>query len=71
MRLSFFQKIPAIENESDILKLRKYDRFLYGTSMIDQRQTKEIGQQITYYEVIKVDGNKVEYKPVYDIIDSE
>jgi hypothetical protein len=71
MRLSFFQKIRAIENEDEIYKLRKYDRFLYGNAMIEQKQTKEVGQQITYYEVVSVENNKIEYKPIFDIIDSE
>jgi hypothetical protein len=61
----------VIENESDVFKLKKYDRFLFGNTMIEQLQSKEVGQQITFYEVISVEGKKIEYKPIYDIIDSE
>lgn len=46
--------------------MRKYDRFLYGSSMIGQKESKEPGDPITYYEVVRVDGSNVEYKPIYD-----
>jgi len=54
-----------------MLKLKKYDKFLYGKSMISQRESKLLGQQITYYEIISINGNNVEYKPVYDILEKE
>lgn len=71
MRISLFQRLPEITNESQMKNLRKYDRFLYGRSMIEQKEGKDIGQQITYYEVIKNEGLNIEYTPVYDVLQKD
>jgi hypothetical protein len=51
--------------------LRKYDRFLYGSSMISQKEGKDVGQEITYFEVIKNEGLNIEYKPIYDRLEKD
>ena len=52
-------------------KLRKYDRFLYGKAMISQKESKEVGQEITYYEIIRNEGLNTEYKPIYDRLEKD
>ena len=71
MRESIFQRLPEITNESMMKKMRKYDRFLYGSAMIGQKDTKEIGQEITYFEIIRNDGLNTEYKPIYDKLEKD
>lgn len=51
--------------------LKKYDRFLYGPHMVEQKETKEVGQEITYFEVISNNGLNTEYKPIYDRLEKD
>lgn len=60
-----------IEEDNQMTKLRKYDRFLYGVSMIEQKVSKDVGNEITYYEVISKKENSVEYKPIYDVMEED
>ena len=39
--------------------------------MIAQKEGKEVGQEITYYEVIRNDGLNTEYKPIYDRLEKD
>jgi hypothetical protein len=71
MRESIFQRLPEVINESMMKRMRKYDRFLYGNAMINQKESKQIGQEITYFEIIKNDGLNTEYKPIYDILEKD
>lgn len=71
MRESIFQRLPEITNESMMKRLKRYDRFLYGPSMINQKESKNVGQEITYYEIIWNDGLNTEYKPVYDRLEKD
>lgn len=68
MNLNDFQKIKVIEDEKDINSLYIGDRFFYGKSIISQREYKKEGDIITYYEVIRITENGVEYTPIYDRI---
>ena len=71
MRVSIFQKLPTYdkENDEDIHKLRKHDYFLYGSRMVEQKEVKELGQQISYYKVIDKKDNRVEYTTVFDTLE--
>ena len=71
MRMMIFQRLPEITNESQMKGLRKYDRFLYGATMIEQKEAKDVGQEITYFEVIRNEGLNIEYKPVYDRLEKD
>jgi pyruvate-formate lyase-activating enzyme len=64
------------------LRLREYedlvnvdlkvgDKFLYGTAMINQKDSKEIGQQIVYFEVIKAEGKNIEYTQIFDTLEED
>jgi len=39
--------------------------------MINQKQTKKVGQEISYYEIIGKDGRHCEYAPVFDILEKD
>lgn len=71
MKQFIFQKLPEITNESQMKLLKKYDRFLYGKSMVAQKESKDVGQEITYFEVIKNEGLNIEYKPIYDKLEKD
>lgn len=65
-------RIREIEDLVNI-DLSEGDIFLNGTAMIGQKDTKEIGQQITYFEVIKQNekNKSIEYKQVFDILEED
>ena len=71
MRQSIFIRLKEIIDEEQMKILKKYDRFVYGPSMILQKETKEVGQQITYYEIISNDGLNTEYTPLYDVLEKD
>jgi len=70
MNLVEFQKIREIENEEDMSKLEIGDFFLYGRSVISQKQNKTSGE-VSYYQVVNKSGNSIEYAPVFDSIIKE
>jgi hypothetical protein len=72
MRESDWKKLPEITEEDKMDELQLHDYFLYGTNMVNQKQTKKLGQDISYYEIIGKDGNKhVEYAPIFDILEKD
>lgn len=54
-------------------KLEEGDTFLHGIAMIGQKDTKEIGQQIVYFKVIKnhTEGKMIEYTEVFDVLEED
>jgi len=71
MRKSQFLRLPEFETEADTSGLKIGDKFLYGRSVILQKQNKIEGQEITYYEVINKSQNGIEYGPVYDYMEKD
>lgn len=63
-----FQRLREIEDERDMSELELGDFFLYGKSVITQKQSKAPGQEISYYQVIgkNEDGSSIEYAPIFD-----
>jgi len=68
MRQTEFQKMIDIEEEADMDKLKEGDFFLYGKNVVAQKQHKNVGDEISYYEVIAKVGKDVSYAPVFDIL---
>lgn len=70
MKETEFKKLPEI---GDVYiagnKLKKGDFFLYGNHMISQKETKKIGDKITYYKLKRLGGSNIEYTPVYDVLE--
>lgn len=69
MMVTEFKRLKTFENEDDLNELEIGDRFLYGTSIIQQKESKGEGQPITYYEVIGKSHNGIEYTPIYDYME--
>jgi len=70
MLKSIFMKLPELKDEDDVTKLKIGDRFLYGRSVIDQKQhDKNDGSTLTYFEVISKSQNGIEYIPIYDYME--
>lgn len=66
MKARIFAELPAIPDMSQV-RLKAGTRFLTGTKIIAQKETKKVGDEITYYLVTNADeyGN-VSYRPIYD-----
>jgi len=63
-------RIREVEDLTNV-KLVKGDEFLHGVAMIGQKDTKEIGQQIVYFKVIKSEGKNIEYTEVFDVLEED
>lgn len=61
----------AIEDAEKMDELEKGDIFLYGKSLIAQKQTKIVGQSISYFQIIKKEGSRVEYTPIFDYMEED
>lgn len=66
-----FIKMKEIEEEKDMDQLNIGDWFLYGRSLIAQKENKIVGQAISYYEIVDKSHNRVEYKPVFDYMEED
>lgn len=63
-------KLLELEDENDVTKLEVGDRFLYGRSVINQKQMEKVdGSTLTYFEVISKSQNGIEYIPIYDYME--
>ena len=69
MREYEFRHLQKMQDDSLFYKLEENDNFLYGSKVIDQTNTKKIGDPITYYKVIKKKGNNIEYLMIFDILE--
>jgi hypothetical protein len=66
--------LRKVKDETDFGRtMHVGDKFLYGPRMIDQLETKKKGDEITYYQVIKISGagKNVEYVPRYEILEED
>jgi len=52
-------------------KLELGDFFLYGRSVIMQKQNKQAGDSISFYQVIEKEGSSVSYAPVFDYMEED
>ncbi len=53
--------------------LEEGQNFLYGKSVIAQKDGKKIGDQITYFKVLKSEneGKNIEYTQVFDVLEED
>lgn len=62
MKILEFTRLPRLEDNDDFSeKLKEGDRFLYGTKMKFQLETKKDGDEVAYFRVIKIKNKAVEY----------
>ena len=66
MKKSKWLRIKQISEEDDLLKLRVNDVFLTGNAIIGQLETKIVGDEISYYKIIKKNKMNVEYITIFD-----
>jgi len=71
MKISEFQKLAECEEEKEMDKLELGDFFLYGRSVIMQKQNKQAGDSISFYQVIEKEGSSVSYAPVFDYMEED
>lgn len=73
MRKFEFSKLPEYnsENEDNMNELEVGDNFLFGISVISQKQNKQVGHAITYYQVVRKWGNGIEYTPIFDYLEND
>ena len=64
-------RIKQINEDNDENKLKMNDIFLSGEATIAQLENKVIGDQITYYKIIKKGDRSVEYKIIFDILEED
>lgn len=64
-----FLKLREFDDEKDMKILDIGDLFLYGSSVINQKQTKNFGDCISYYRVISKSEHGIEYIPIFDYIE--
>jgi len=66
MTIVEFHSIPQIKSLTDLKKPKIGYKFLTGNKMIDQVNERQVGQEVTWFEVISVKENgQFEYKPMY------
>lgn len=71
MRKLDFMRLPEIEKEKEMDKFEVGEKFLYGKNVIAQKTNKEVGQSITYYEILRKLDNGVEYIPIFDYMEED
>ena len=67
--MSEWRKLKAIENYELINNFKVGDCFLMGDKIIEQRETKVPGQEITYFKILNKKGKSVEYIAIYDTLE--
>ena len=71
MKKTQFVRMLEIAEEKNMDNLEVGDFFLYGTSVIGQKQNKQIGDSITYYQVVDKKPKGIEYAPVFDYLERD
>lgn len=69
MKIFEFQHLPVYECMTGATGLPVGTKFLTGSRVSAQKENKQKGQGITYYEVVGGDGNALTYLPRYDILE--
>ena len=66
MNIRKFNTIPCIECLTSLVYPKLGDLFLTGTKMIAQKEIKNVGQEVSWYEVTLVyDNGNFSYSPRY------
>jgi len=53
------------------VKILVGEYFLTGKKVIEQKETKKVGQDISYYKVTKIDGNNISYVMIFDKLEED
>lgn len=71
MKKARWSRIKQIGEDDDLLSLRVNDIFLTGNTVIGQLENKIVGDEISYYKIIKKNKTNVEYIMIFDIIQED
>ena len=71
MKKMDFARLKELDDDMDMSGMKVGDKFLYGKNIISQKSSKEVGQPITYYEVIEKEGSNAVFMPIYDILQED
>ncbi len=65
MKISKWRSLKVVKNLETI---NEGDCFLMGERVAEQKETKKIGDEISYYKILKK-GKNIEYIPLYDMLE--
>lgn len=69
MDIKEFSQLPCYDSHLDIKDVKVGDKFLTGFNMISQRESKTLGQDISWYEVTAVnEKGQISYSPRYGVL---
>ena len=71
MKISEWSRLIIVELEDfhgNKKELKIGDKFLYGNKVVGQKETKKIGNDISYYIVTNVKNKSVEYQMGFGIL---
>ncbi len=73
MRKTEFMRLLEIDHGSEekMDDLKIGDNFIYGKSLIAQKQNKVVGESISYFQIIQKEGSRVEYTPIFDYMEED
>ena len=68
MKAEDWRKVKVIEDISENNNLKIGDYFLYGSSMVNQKEAKQVGEEISYYMVLNKKNKNIEYTIKFDVL---
>ena len=75
MRKTEFMRLKEIDEhdkDNEMSNLKVGDVFLYGRNMVNQKQVKKVGEDISYFKILrKTASGGVEYGSVFDIMEKD
>lgn len=70
MKKNKWLRLKSVDDPMN-LNLEKGELFLHGNRMINQKEVKKIGEEITYFKVLESDGNRMEYIQIFDKLEED
>lgn len=71
MKVAEFRSTRRLKYDDDFRKLEVGDTFLMGEQMTLQVEKKKKGEEVSFFKVIKKEGNNVEYVLTFDILEED
>jgi hypothetical protein len=68
MKISDFRTLKRLKFDDDFRKLEVGDKFLMGEQMTLQVEKKKKDEEVSFFTVIRKEGNNVEYVLAFDIL---
>jgi len=68
MKISEFRSMRRLKYDDDFRKLEVGDTFLMGEQMTLQVEKKKKEEEVSFFKVIRKEGNNVEYVLTFDIL---